>query len=418
MDFDVLINIIVVIWTIAFIAFVVFLNKHANKKRHTGKPSKTYKHLTRVNDNNVKSYFNDFVITISNSYKKSFIDKGLLIHSLDLENEFIKLCYYCLMNEVSRNFNNSAITNKFSDLYWRAAHLKGFEYEIGYTSVAKQHFSSLENLKSENEEKGKYFTVFCEKAFYVYKLKDGKFNESIVMPILLSESRALYENVRKEISDIYQALLVYFVSTLTIQEKVIHLHRHGITFGSPYQNENTTVEKNKDKSNVEKTIENSLLLKIGISIGEASSKSKVHTNLYTKLDFTIYIFFNLYIAFANALENEETCLKIEENFRNAFMEFSTEKLGIDKDFACEFYYNRLSMYNDIMISESTNKDDALMVSLEQFIQKDIQKDYFSKNLIVCDITESINDTLSYTLLYEKVMEDITPTFNRIIEFYK
>lgn len=376
------------------------------------KYEKSHIHAQNSTKNTLDDFYSKLINGILHSYRNFSTEDGLILHQMPLiEGEYIRLFYYCLMLDITKLFDSEAITNNFSDNYWRSAKSKGFSYEDTFTNAAKQHFSSIDNLKTDEEEIEEYITAFCEKAFQMYKFKDGSFNEDLVIPMLLSETFMLHQNTREKIRNTFMDISSYYLSSMSESDRNRFMQRHDID--SAHQS-----QPNSDTFRKKESTEKSLLLKIGISIGEAPSKSKVHTNLYTKLDFTIYIFFNLYISFGKALKNGEACQKFEENFRNAFITFSTEKLGIDEDFADEFYCDRLSTYNDIMMSESANKDDALMASLEQFIQKDIQKEYFSKDLIVCDIAESINDTLSYTLLYGKVMEDITPTFNKIIEFYK
>lgn len=221
---------VLIIFPLMVAGFIIFLHYLSKSPKNIQVPATTCQSA----ENTAVGNFNRLIEKISLSYKHFQNNEELIIHQFPLlENEYIQFFYKCLMLDIVKLFDSESITNSFSNNYWRAAKAKGYCCEDNIISETKLHFSSSDNLGSEEEELEQYVCAFCEKVYHMYKFKDGNFGEDIMIPMILSETFILHQNTCEKIRSTFMDISGYYLSFLTVVERNAFMQRHGIEDTAP-----------------------------------------------------------------------------------------------------------------------------------------------------------------------------------------
>lgn len=131
-----------------------------------------------------------------------------------------------------------------------------------------------------------------------------------------------------------------------------------------------------------------------------------------RLDYAIYIFFNLYCSLGTP-NNEEFMMKFAEMYEKILKErFSNEIQSASLLNAV--FDSRLISYDSIMRT-SEDKDGDLIYQITQFIAKDLWlNEPLSKEWYIAGITKEFSLKMEITLLYRLIFDEIKPLYKELV----
>jgi len=153
---------------------------------------------------------------------------------------------------------------------------------------------------------------------------------------------------------------------------------------------------------------------------EDDGKNVLTTNIYTFMDFIIFLFiqYRIYLHKENNRELITVFTDIfEEQLKNTLFHFNL----ISEDEYEKLTNNRMLKYDDIILSKPNDLANALNFTLEQYILHDLnEKPYDDNNIIVSNILDSMNNVAFINQLFNFIMNKRVIAYldNYIEMFYK
>lgn len=252
---------------------------------------------------------------------------------------------------------------------------------------------------------------------YTQNIKDGETMTAVILYYISGTS-----NKTKQ-------LFVETNPTLTFDNKEFkdHYESVAISLMKEFKNHDDSIEKFSNlvisriqQSTIQKNECDSLINKWFDAVIELILSEKhayVNKNEYTILDYLLYEYFNLYIAFCRRVNCPETSKNFNENFFKKYVNYAINNLKMTEIEADNFYWNRIEKYNKIMMSETTDKDEALLFEIQQFIKKSFYKTPFEEKVLVCDVFKSLALSQEINSLYSEVCDKTLHIFQDICALY-
>lgn len=169
---------------------------------------------------------------------------------------------------------------------------------------------------------------------------------------------------------------------------------------------------------IEKNVYNSSL-SLGSEIefsDENTGFGVIKQNPIARLDYSIYIFFNIYCSLGHT-KNEKFVRKFGDMYERILKEYFSQEID-DEALVNEIFDNRLISYDKIMMT-SEDKDGDLIYIISQFISNDLwANDPLSKKIFIAPYTKALPLNLEINLLYRNIFQEIKPYYMNLNDISK
>ncbi len=133
----------------------------------------------------------------------------------------------------------------------------------------------------------------------------------------------------------------------------------------------------------------------------------------SRLDYAIFIFFNLYCSLGTP-NNEKFIIKYAEIYEKVLKEYFSNEIQ-SASLLNAIFDSRLISYDSIMRT-SEDKDGDLIYQIAQFIAKDLWlNEPLAKEWYIAGITKELSLKMEITLLYRLIFDEIKPLYKELAD---
>lgn len=129
-----------------------------------------------------------------------------------------------------------------------------------------------------------------------------------------------------------------------------------------------------------------------------------------RLDFSIYIFFEIYCSLCSAGHK-----KLLDHFSDIFIEkltkFYNTVYRLDIDFIGTIFNNRIDQYENTIANNPKNPD--FLKDIIHFIKNDIHDEPLSESTIIESIDKHLQIYIEVTSIYEAAIKSMMPTIREL-----